>query len=814
MATLEPLPPDVLYRRCETDSLAFETTAELAPPDRVLGQERAIDAVGFAVRIARDGYNLYALGPPGLGKHAVVRRIVEARAKDREVPSDWCYVNNFAEPQRPRALALPPGRAVVFHGDMERLVRDLTAAIPAAFDSDEFRARRDAIERAVKEEHEPAMERLSHEAQAHGIALIRTPAGFGFAPVSDGEVMSPEAFQHLPEAERERLQKDIEGLQSQLQEILSKLPTLVKQSRQKLRELIREITRYTARHLFAEVREQYAGNEGVIAYLAALEDDVVDNAEAFMRAEEAGVTRGASSSELPPVLEQSPAQLVQLQIAQRYAVNVVVDRTGLSGAPVVYEDHPTFQRLVGDIEHIAQMGTLMTDFRLIKPGALHAANGGYLILDARKLLTQPFAYDGLKRALKAREIRVESLGQALSLISTRSIEPQAIPLDLKVVLIGEGLFYYLLSLNDPEFDELFKVAADFDDRVVRDRDNALLYARLIADLAHSGGLRPLDRAAVARTLEHGARLAGDAERLSLSVERLSDLLREADYWCAEAGREVIGIADIEHAIAARIRRSSRLKDRLQEETERGTILIATDGARVGQINGLSVIALGGFAFGRPSRITARVRLGKGEVIDIEREVALGGPLHSKGMLILAGFLGARYAGERPLTLSASLVFEQSYSGVDGDSASSAELYALLSALAEVPIRQSLAVTGSVNQLGDVQAIGGVNEKIEGFFDLCRARGLTGDQGVLIPEANVKHLMLKREVVEAVEAGRFRVYPIATVDQGIEVLTGMAAGERDAEGRFPEGSINFLVDRRLQHLAERARAFAARPEDKA
>jgi lon-related putative ATP-dependent protease len=473
---------------------------------------------------------------------------------------------------------------------------------------------------------------------------------------------------------------------------------------------------------------------------------------------------------------------------------------------VVYEDNPTYQNLVGRAEYMAQLGALSTDFGLIRAGALHQANGGYLILDAARVLSQAYAWEGLKRTLRSGEIRIESLGQALSLISTASLEPEPIPLNVKVVLVGERLLYYLLSQHDSEFNELFKVAADFEEQADRSPANDLLYAQLIGRLARQEKLLPFDRGGVARVIEQSARFTGDAEKLSLHNRTLSDLLREADYWARKAGGNVVAAGDVQRAIDAQVYRASRVRERFREEILRGFLLIDTEGAKVGQVNGLSVVQPGRFAFGHPSRITARVRLGRGEVVDIEREVELSGPIHSKGVLILSAFLGARYVSDRPFSLSASLVFEQSYSGVEGDSASSAELYALLSALAETPIKQSLAVTGSVNQRGEVQAIGGVNEKIEGFFDLCQARGLTGEQGVLIPASNVKNLMLRRDVVEAVEAGKFHVYPVETIDQGIALLTGEEAGERDGEGNFPEGSVNQRVEDRLIALAEKRRAF--------
>jgi lon-related putative ATP-dependent protease len=554
-------------------------------------------------------------------------------------------------------------------------------------------------------------------------------------------------------------------------------------------------------HLIAELKKRYAGLPAVLGYLATVEQAVIDNVDDFRRTED-GPEIGFLGFTL-----QRPGGGGSLR---RYQVNVLIDHGATKGAPVVYEDNPTFPTLIGRIEHIAQMGALVTDFMLIKPGALHRANGGYLILDARKVLLQPFAWEGLKRALSSRELRVESLGQALSLVSTVSLEPEPVPLDLKVVLIGEPLLYYLLSAYDPEFSELFKVAVDFGHDMHWDGQSGELYARLVATLARRDALLPLDRAAVARVIEHAARLVGDAEKLSVQLRVITDLLREADHWAREAGREVIRMTDVQQAIDARIRRMDRIRERMQEAIQRDILMIDTRDAKTGQVNGLSVVDLGHFAFGHPSRITARIRIGKGEVVDIQREVELSGPIHSKGVLILAGFLGARYADDRPLALSASLTFEQTYGEVEGDSASSAELYALLSALADLPIRQSLAVTGSVNQNGEVQAIGGVNEKIEGFFDVCQARGLTGDQGVLIPVANVKHLMLRQDVIAAVRDGKFHIYPVRTIDEGIELLTGIPAGERDANGLFPEGSVNHRVELRLITLAELVREFGQSP----
>jgi lon-related putative ATP-dependent protease len=681
---------------------------------------------------------------------------------------------------------------------MERLVEELRASLSAAFETDQYRTRRQEIEESFKERQEKALHEVQQQGQTRGIALLHTPVGLAFAPMRAGEVISPEEFQKLPAPEQERVQAEVVALQEALQRALHQLPQWERERRTQVKELTREVAMSVVDHLMEELRPAYTALSGVVAYLNAVQQDVIEHVDDFLSPREPPPFAPVDGG--PPSPQAAPPSF------RRYQVNVLVDHTAGQGAPIVYEDLPTVHNLMGRSEHLPQMGALVTDFTLIKPGALHRANGGYLLLDARNVLLQPFAWEELKRALRAHELRIEWLGQMLNPISTVSLEPEPIPLAAKVVLLGEPMLYYQLYQADPEFGELFKVAADFEEQMDRTPADEWLYARLIATLARCQGLRPLDRAAVARVIEQSARLSGDAEKLSTRIQSIVDLLREADYWAGEEGHSLVGATDVQRAIEAQVHRADRLRERMQEEIQRGTILIDTQGSTVGQVNGLSVISLGQLAFGRPSRITARVRLGRGEVLDIEREVALGGPLHSKGVLILAGFLGGRYAGDRPLSLSASLVFEQSYSGVEGDSASSAELYALLSALAEAPIRQSLAVTGSVNQHGQVQPIGGVNEKIEGFFEVCRARRLTGEQGVLIPASNVKHLMLHHDVVEAVAAGRFRIYPVETIDQGIEVLTGIPAGERDATGHFPQGSINQRVEARLMALADARQAF--------
>ncbi len=805
MSAVEQLSTDQLCRRCAAEGLAFDTTDELGDLSEVIAQGRAVEAIGFALGMRQRGYNIYALGPEGIGKHTVIRRFLEKAALTAPVAPDYCYVSNFNEPRKPRALGLPAGRGATFQEHMAQFVEDVRVALRSAFESDEYRTRQQVIEEELQERREKSIGEIEAEAAEQDIALLRTPMGFAFGPLRDGKVISPEVFQSLPEGERKQFQNKIEELQENLKQALQQAPLWMKEARDKVRQLNDETATFAVGHLIEDLRAKYADLPEVLGYLDEVRQDVIDNVRVFIQPpEKPEAGQGAAEFEDGPPL------------FRRYRVNLIVDNGGAEHAPVIYEDDPTYERLIGRIEHRAEMGTLLTDLHMIRPGALHKANGGYLILDARKLLTRPFAWEALKRALLAEQIRTEPMAQALGLLSTVTLEPEPIALDVKIAVVGERMIYYLLAQLDLEFTRLFKVAADFDEEFERSEEHNQLYARLVATLVRKGKLKPFDRGGVARVLEFASSQAGDSEKFSTEIEGLQDLLREADHRTGQLDRGVVGSDEVQHAIDAQARRLDRVRARIQDEIRRGTIAIDTDGAVTGQINGLSVLQLGTFAFGKPSRITARVRLGRGDLLDIEREVELGGPLHSKGVLILRGFLSSHYASDRPLSLSASLVFEQSYGGVDGDSASSAELYALLSAIAEIPIKQSFAVTGSVNQHGEVQAIGGVNEKIEGFFDLCAGQGLTGDQGVLIPASNVKHLMLRRDVVEAVREGRFSVYPVETIDQGIEILTGLPAGLRGPDGRFPEGSVNAQVEARLIALAEQRRAFARadRPEDEA
>jgi lon-related putative ATP-dependent protease len=795
------LPPALLYRRCDPTELPFDLCSELEDAPGLIGQERAVEALNFAVRIRAKGYNVYALGASGSGRHTMVEDLLRHRAAAEPTPPDWCYVNNFDDAQQPRALKLPAGHGAALAAAMKRLVAELRAALPAAFERDEYRARREAIEQQFKARSEAAFSTVQQHAEGKNITLLRTPTGLALAPTRDGKVLAPELFGELPAAERERIQHEIEIVQTDLEAVMRQVPLWEREHRDAVQALNRETTGFAIAHLMEETREGYSDHPEVAKYLDAVERDVKDNVDDFVApATPEGTGPGAPVP--APVLRD-----IEDSRFRRYRVNVIVDNGQQHGAPVIYEDNPTHQTLVGRVEHLARYGALVTDFNLLVAGALHRANGGYLVLDAQKLLAGNFGWSSLKRTLDAGHIHIETLEQALSMATTVSLQPEPIPLDIKVVLVGPPALYYLLSAQDEEFGDLFKIAADFEDQVERTPATTLLYARLICSMTRRDNLRPLDRAAVARIIEQAARLAGDADKLSASVRAFSDLLREADQFAIDTGKEIIGESEVQQAIDAQIRRGDRIYRRLQEEIGRKTIRIETDGDAVGQVNGLSVVSLGTVSFGQPSRITAQVRLGRGEVVDIEREVALGGPFHSKGVLILSGFLGGRFGKTRPLSLNASLVFEQSYGGVDGDSASAAELFALLSALAEAPIKQSFALTGSVDQRGQIQAIGGVNEKIEGFFDSCRITGFTGRQGVIIPASNVRHLMLRRDIVAAAEAGRFAIYPIDTVDQGLELLTGIPAGEPDAAGEYPAGTLNQRIAARLDAFAAKAAELA-------
>ena len=798
MPTTEPLSPEKLYNSCDPETFSFTSTADLDGEIKISGQERAQQAIRFGIGMKHNGFNIFALGPAGTGKQTTLEQYLQDKAPHEPVPDDWCYVYNFEKTRQPHAIAMPAGKACAFNHDMEQLVEGLFTVIPGAFSSEEYQEQEKNIKEQLNEQQASAIESLEKKAADHNIALIRTPSGFAFAPVKKGEVLNAEDFMRLKPDEKETIEKEISALKESMQSIMMQIPKWQRETQEKLKELNQQVATFAVKPLFAELKTSYQDHQAISQYLDEVEKDVVENFGQFLEKE----------SPVPQMISGlGEIKSTGTRRFHRYRVNVIIDNSKTKGAPVVYEDKPSSQNLVGDIEHLAQMGTLVTDFTLIKPGALHRANGGYLILDARRLLLEPLAYEALKKAIRTRQIRIESLAQLYGMASTVSLDPEPVPLNTKIILLGERRLYYLLSSYDPDFNELFKVAADFDDDMERNEVSHLSYAGFISAIARHEKLRHLDKYAVARMVEYGARLSGDSGKLSTHIQSITDLIHESDYYAAKNNRDLIAREDVAQAIEARRYRAGRIPGKIQESILQNTILIDTESEKVGQINGLSVYILGDQIFGKPSRITTRIKMGKGEVIDIEREVEMGGPIHSKGVMILSGFLGGRFGGEQPLSLSATLVFEQSYGGVEGDSASSAELYALLSAISGKPVKQCFAVTGSVNQYGEIQAIGGVNEKIEGFFDLCEQRGLSGQQGVLIPAANVRNLMLREDVVDAVRERKFFIYPVTHVDEGIEILTGIPAGKQLEDGSYPEETINGLAVARLKAMAESQKKYS-------
>jgi predicted ATP-dependent protease len=776
---LHPLEPARLVRRSDISRLNFLTTAELPSLDESVGQERAMDAISFGTEINHAGYNLYVMGSSGMGRHHLLKqKLIEQASKDPP-RSDWCYVANYMDPSKPRALRLPAGMGRQLSHHMDQLIGDLLNAIPTAFQSDEYRRRFQEITQRFKQRKETTAATLSSLAEKHSVALLDTPTGYSITAMRDNKILSSEEFEALPEEEKARYHAAIDKIKKELRDVLAKVPLWQKELRQYMEALESDITELTASQLIKELKASYEELPEVLEYLQQVQQDIVENGRMFRSDDE---------------IEQEQLSADNPRFT-RYRVNLLVEQQQ-QHAPVIYEDNPTYQNLVGRIEHIARMGTLITDFTLIKPGALHLANGGYLVLDAQKILSSAFAWDGLKRALSAKEVRIDPIERQLSLAGTVSLEPEPIKIDLKVAIVGDRFLYFLLKAYDPEFSSLFKVTADFEEDMHRDDSRDETYAQLIATLQQREGLRALDPSGVSQTIDWASRRTGDSEKLSLHMGSLLNLLQEADHLAQNAELAVIDGTLINQAIGNQRHRLDRIRERLQEDIQRGTLLIDTQGAQLAQVNGLSILEVAGYAFGIPTRISATARIGSGDLIDIERETTLGGPLHSKGVLIISAYLAYRYARHQPLSLSASLVFEQTYGEVEGDSASAAELCALLSAIGDVPLNQSLAVTGSVNQHGQIQAIGGVNEKIEGFFDICNGRGLSGKQGVIIPAANVKDLMLNEQLVEAAAAGKFHIYAASHIDQVMTLLTGIEAGQPDAEGLYGENTVNGHIQMQL------------------
>jgi len=804
MARLIELDAEALRRRCNPDTFDFDSTANLPTLTEVLGQPRALAALEFGTAIASHDFNLFALGQPGSGKTTLIRNYLEGQASTQPVPQDLCYVYNFADARSPVPLKLPPGQAAQLRDDIDALVEELRAEIPRAFDTAEYSRRRDQIAQGLETKRQKELTESEERVTRAGFKLVKGPAGLLLAPAIEGRLLAEEDIGRLTPEEQEKVLRVSGNLQREIEDRWRTIRQLERSARDDLHALDTETATQAAHHLIDDVRAHYPGQPAVLQYLEALEADVIAHADDFRKGKEAGTPS-------PPFAPPPGASAEML--FSRYEVNVLVDNKDLKGAPVVVETNPTYHNLIGRIEHQATWGGFFTDHTMIKSGALHRANGGYLIIPARECLMSPFSWEGLKRALKDRALKIEELGAQLSLVSAVTLAPESVPLNVKAVLIGNPMIYYLLYAYDEDFQKLFKVKAEFTTRMDRTPDSERAYAWFVSTMTQQEKTMPFDRGAVARVVEYGSRVAEDQDQLSTRFGSIADLIREAAHRAGKNSHDAVTAADVRAAEEARRYRQNLVEERLQESMVKGTVLLDTAGTAIGRINGLSVISLGDYAFGHPVRITATVGPGRRGVVSIEREVELSGPIHGKGVLILGGYLLRKYTQNGPLSLSASLVFEQSYSMVEGDSASLAELCVLLSAVAGVPLRQDVAVTGSVNQHGQVQPVGGVTEKIEGFFDLCRARGLSGTQGVLIPSANHRHLMLRDDVVEAVRSGQFHIWTVEDVDALLQLLSGLPCGEPDAAGIYPEGSLHRLVSDRLDEFGLTLRAASAGDERK-
>jgi len=787
--TWRRLSADEVYRACDPSVFEFETTEHLPPPEGFIGQKRAVSALRFGLRMKSHGYNLFLAGPPGTGKTSLIRAMLEEIARDRPVPGDICLVHNFRDPDRPRALYMPAGMGRQLKRDMEGLLEQLKREIPRALESKEYQEQQTGIMREYQRQSAALFEELERRASREGIQVRVTPAGIMTVLLHNGKPLTQEEYEALDEATKEQVRRKMEQFNEQVAELLDRVRAMEREAREKTEELERWTLLFVVKRLVDHLRMKYANYSEILEYLDQVQENVLQEREKFRPR--------------PPV-EPPGFRLDERASFVEYQVNVLVDNSATQGAPVVFEPNPTYTNMFGTIEREVRLGALVTDFTKVKAGSILRANGGFLVVEALDVLRYPFVWDSLKRVIETGEVRIEDVATQYGLVSATGMRPEPIKVDVKIALIGSPLLHYLLYVYDEDFRKLFKVKADFDTQMDRTSENLAQYAYFIKSCCDREGLRHLDRSAVAAIVEYSSRLAGDQTKLSTQFGEISDVVREANYWADQEGSLYITRAHIERAIEEKIFHSNLIEERILEMIARGDILVDVQGAVVGQINGLAVIHRGDYVFGKPSRITCQTFVGREGVINIERRARLSGSIHDKGVFILSGYLGARYAQDKPLSLAASLGFEQSYELVEGDSASAAELIALLSSLAGVPLKQNLAITGSINQKGQIQPIGGVNEKIEGFFYVCKAKGLTGDQGVIIPHQNVKNLMLRREVVEAIREGKFHIYAVETVDEALELLTGMPAGERDASGQFPEGTVNHLVDKRLRELAREAR----------
>jgi lon-related putative ATP-dependent protease len=786
----EKLSFNELYRICDPDIFPFNTTENLLGFRETIGQERAMDAIDFGLSLNNIGYNIFVLGEYGTGKMTTIKSFLSQKALKEPVPPDWCYVYNFKDPDVPIAISLEPGIAVVFQKDMEELVKILRVEIPKVFESKEYEKQKNKIIEESQKKQRGIFVSLEEEAQQKGFSVRKTISGLIIVPVKKtGEPLTEEEYELIDEKTKKKIDEMGRTLQEKLNDVVRLIRENEKEVKEALRRLEKEAALSAVGHLIDELKNKYMKYEKITVYLEDVKEDILEHLDDFKGQEE-------QSPQLP---------LMKLPKTEptftRYEVNVLVNNKDCTGAPSIFESNPTYYNLFGRIEHKIQYGLALTDFSMIKGGSLHKANGGYIVINALDLLRNLFAYDALKRAIRNQELKIEDVWEQYRLISTTTLKPEPIPLNIKVILVGNPYLYYLLYILDEDYRELFKVKADFENRMNRTDHNIQRYAFFISAICKEEKLLPFDRTGVARIVEAGSRLAENQNKLSLKFSDIADIIRESSYWASKSDSNIVNSEHVQKAIDEKVFRSNRIEERLREMILDGTIIVDTSGEKAGQVNGLAVIDLGDYTFGKPSRITARTYTGKAGVVNIERETKMSGRIHEKAILIITNYLGSRYATKKPISLSASITFEQLYEMVEGDSASCAELYALLSSIADVPLKQNIAVTGSMDQNGTVQPVGGINEKIEGFFDLCKLNGLDGSHGVIIPKRNVKNLMLKKEVLEAVKEGKFSIYPIQQVDEGLEIITGIQVGELGEDGTYPEGTVNYLVVKRLTQIAE-------------
>lgn len=797
---IQPVPPEKVRAVCNPETLKFETTKEVSPIEGIIGQERAARALEFGLQMEQDGYNIYVSGLPGSGRTTSVESTVREIAKKRPTPDDWCYVYNFSAPDNPKCLRFPPGKAEEFKKDMENLVEEIRLDLARAFESKAYEEQKNMIIRKFQRKKEQLINDIEEKAKNASFALKHTPSGFVFIPMVEGKPLTEEDMEKLTEEAKKEIKTKEEILVSELSEVLREIRQADKATREELQKLEHDTTLYTVSPRINELKEKYSQFPDVIKYLDEVQQDIVENPGNFEEKREIEFLPGL----------KLPTKESQLY---KYQVNVLIDNSKTSGAPVIKETQPTYYNLAGRIEYRPTLGAMFTDFTMIKPGALHRANGGFLILNVLDVLRNYFAWEAIKKTIKNREIRIEDLNEQFRIINTPTLKPEPIPANIKIILIGSPLLYYLLFAYDEDFRKLFKVRADFSSIMDRDEKGVQQYAKFISKQVKEDKLRDFDREAVAKIVEYGSRIVEDQKKLSTRFMEISDLLKEANYWAGMDGSEIVKSVHVQKAIEEKIYRSNLIETRIEELIRDNIIMVDTDGERVGQVNGLSVLSLGDYQFGKPSKITASVSIGKGGLVHIDREVKMAGTIHNKGFLILKGVLAEKFGKNFPLAFSATVCFEQVYEEIEGDSASSTEYYALISGISGLPLKQGIAVTGSINQKGEIQPIGGVNEKIEGFYSVCKIKGLTGRQGVIIPEKNLTHLMLKEEVVEAIKNGKFHIWAVKDVDEGIEILTGMPAGKPKEDGTYPEGTVNYIVSQKLLELAKKAKRIEKQIEQK-